>query len=247
MPPMDSKTEITLEKPSNVTQNVTLDALDIPETLPEPRRRSGMTILLGLAAGILLGILLTAAFAHLAVDAGAGMLHRLSAMLTGRSTAIDASAPAIVEKIRKLSRLETVIYSMDKIVQGDRENILLPSFLTGDKILLIAHGEVIAGVDLSQLQPSDVSVHGDQVSIHLPAAQALTTRVDNNRTKVYSRITGLLVTPDPNLETQVRQAAEQQIGQAAIDDGILDRARQNAQASISALLYGLGFRTVNVT
>jgi hypothetical protein len=80
----------------------------------------------------------------------------------------------------------------------------------------------------------------------LPTAQIFTTRIDNSRTRVYSRATGLLVASDPNLESDVRQTAEQQIAQAASDDGILDKARQNARTSVTALLYQLGFRTVDV-
>jgi hypothetical protein len=92
----------------------------------------------------------------------------------------------------------------------------------------------------------DVSVHGDAVHVKLPATQILSTRIDNARTRVYSRITGLLVNTDPNLESEVRLAAEQQISQAALDDGILEKARQNGRTSVTALLYGLGFRTVQV-
>jgi hypothetical protein len=73
----------------------------------------------------------------------------------------------------------------------------LPNFLVGDKLLLVARGEVIAGVDLSQLKPSDVSVHGDAVAVRLPQPQILTTRIDNDKTRVYSRITGLLVAKIP--------------------------------------------------
>jgi hypothetical protein len=118
--------------------------------------------------------------------------------------------------------------------------------LAGDKIILVAHGEVIGGVDLSQLQPGDVSVSGDAVRVRLPAPQVLTTRIDNQATRVYSRLTGLLVSADPNLESEVRGQAEQQISQAAISEGILDKARQNARTSVTALLSGLGFLTVDV-
>jgi len=218
-----------------------IEETDDPSKEAKPSRHSFWT----LATGILFGILLFAAFAHFA--GRSSLWNHLTSVLTGRTTSIDTSAPAVVERIRKLSRLETVVYSLDKIVEGDREFPVLPSFLTGDKLLLIAHGEVIAGIDLSQLQSSDVTVRGDTVSIHIPAPQVLSTRIDNQRTRVYSRLTGLLVPPDPNLESVVRQAAEQQITQAAIADGILDKARQNAQASITALLYGLGFHTVQVS
>jgi hypothetical protein len=145
-----------------------------------------------------------------------------------------------------LNRLETVTYSIDKIVEGDRESILWPSFLAGDKIILVAHGEVIAGVDLSKLQPGDVSVSGQWVRVKLPAAEILTTRIDNQATRVYARSTGLLVSADPNLESEVRGQAEQQIAQAAISEGILDKARQNARTSVGALLSGLGFQRVDV-
>src|SRR5580658_1477201 len=114
--------------------------------------------------------------------------------MTGRSTRLDVSSPAVVDRIRQLSRLETVVFSLDKIVEGEKETAYLPSFLVGDKLLLIAHGEVTAGVDLGQLKPGDVWVHGDSVRVRLPAPQVLSTRIDNGQTRVYSRTTGLLVT-----------------------------------------------------
>lgn len=209
------------------------------------RRHTPLAVLL--IAGIALGILLTSVFAHLAVTATTGLLSRLGTLITGRNTTLDTSAPAVIDRIRKLNRLETITYSIDKIVEGERSSPVIPNFLVGDKLLLIAHGEVIAGIDLSQLKAGDVSVHGDAVHIHLPAAEVLTSRVDNQRTRVYSRTTGLLVPADPNLESIVRQAAEVQIVEAAKTDGILDKAAQNARASITTLLYSLGFHTVDVT
>ena len=152
----------------------------------------------------------------------------------------------MVEKVRQLSRLETVEYSIDKIVKGERENLLLLNLLVGDKLLLIAHAEVIAGVDLSGLKAADLRVSGGSVRIVLPPPQIFSARLDNAHTRVYARDTGLLVGADPDLETKVREAAEQQIEQAAIADRILDKARVNARANVTSLLYALGFRTVDV-
>jgi hypothetical protein len=197
----------------------------------------------GLALGLVAGIGAVSVAGHLAT---AGPWSWLVEHLTGRSNSFNVSSPTVVEKIRQLSRLETVEYSLDKIVEGDRQSPVLPDFLAGDKLLLVAHGEVIAGIDLGQLKASDVVVSGASVRMRLPAAQILSTRIDNARTRVYSRSTGLLVPADPNLESQVRQLAEQQITQAALDDGILNKAHQNACASITTLLYGLGFHQVDV-
>ncbi len=99
-----------------------------------------------LAIGVVLGFLLLSAFAHVT---RIGLWSRFADFMTGRRTSIDVSSTAVVEKIRQLSRLETVVYSLDKIVEGDRQSAYFPDFLVGDKLLMVAHGEVIAGVDLS--------------------------------------------------------------------------------------------------
>jgi len=200
-------------------------------------------LLATLFLGVLLGLGFLATFAHVART---GLWNRFANFATGRATSIDVSSPTVVEKIRQLSRLETVVYSLDKIVEGEHKSPYLPDFLVGDKLILVAHGEVIAGVDLEQLKPGDVSVNGDAIHVRLPAPQVFTTRIDNSRTKVYSRDTGFLINPDPNLESQVRLAAEQQVTQAALDDGILLKAKQNARTSVTALLQGLGFHNVDV-
>src|SRR5580693_5812361 len=132
-----------------------------------PPVRSRKPLRIGfLLAGIVLGIVLASLFIHLAVSENNDFWNRLAGYLTGRTTSIDTSSASVVEKIRRLSRLETVVYSIDKVVEGQRENVLLPNFLVGDKLLLVSHGEVIAGIDLSQLKTSDVSVAGESVRIH---------------------------------------------------------------------------------
>jgi hypothetical protein len=203
---------------------------------PHRSTRAGWAIAGGLLVGLILGVVLV----PFALLTPLGFLH------WGRSTRIDTSAPSVVEKIRQLSRLESVDYTMDKIVEGNRQAPGLPSFLAGDRLLFIAHGDVIAGVDLKQLGKTDVRVQGDTVHVHLPTAQILVARIDNERSRVYERNTGLLVPADPGLESQVRQTAEQQITQAALDDKILDKARDNARVSVTGLLYALGFRNVDV-
>jgi len=135
---------------------------------------------------------------------------------------------------------------MDKIISGERENPILPNFLAGDRLLLIAHGEVIAGLDLSKLQPGDVQVHGRSVSIHLPPAEIFTTTIDNAKTRVYSRDTGLFSTPDPNLEGDVRAEAEHQLEAAALQDGILKTAETNARQTVNSVLTSLGFEKVEI-
>lgn len=175
---------------------------------------------------------------------GLGFFHLLG-MLHGH-TSINVDQPTVVRQIQKLQRLETVSYTMDKIISGEHDYPYVPKFLAGDRLLLVVHGEVVGGINLASLQPGDVMVHGQTVSIHLPQAEVFSTRIDNARTRVYSRDTGLFTSPDPNLESEVREAAEQQLQQAALQDGILKTAAENARTTISGMLQGFGFREVQV-
>ena len=177
-------------------------------------------------------------------DSGRALLSHWWSAVTGRTLSIDVSQPTVVDRIQRLQRLETVVYTMDKIVTGAKENPIFPDFLAGDRLLMLVHGEVVAGIDFSGLKPGDVKVDGRQVRLHVPAAQVFSVRLDSAKTRVYSRQTGLLVPTDPNLETQVRQEAERQLQEAALADGILRTAQQNAISTITSLLQGLGFETI---
>jgi Protein of unknown function (DUF4230) len=184
-------------------------------------------------------------------NAATGLPARLATFITGRTTTFDTSVPAVVQKIQRLNRLETVVYSTDTVVEGSKSSPVLPDLLGGDRILLVVHGQSIAGIDLSQLKPEDVHIteSNGARSIHvtLPASQLFVTTLDNQHTRVYARSTGLLVPVDQDLETETRARAQDQLQKAALADGILDAARKNARATVTTLLYSLGFNQVDVT
>ena len=214
--------------------------------MPPGSRRS--SVVLVLIIGLLLGVVLVGLieWSVLSRSSGRGFVSRVWSAVTGRTLGIDVSQPTVVDRIRRLQRLETVVYTMDKLVTGAKENPIFPDFLAGDRLLMLVHGEVVAGIEFSNLKAGDVRVEGKQVHLRLPAPQVFSTRIDSAKTRVYSRQTGLLVPSDPNLETQVRQAAERQLQEAAMADGILRTAQQNAASTITSLLQGLGFEKIEL-
>jgi hypothetical protein len=218
------------------------------EIVPADRRgqRVVSSALLALVLGVLVGVL--AAMAGVPLLLGhlqSGMRDRLTRSFLGRSTTINTSLPTVVASIQHLQRLESVVYTMDKVVEGNRQNDYLPDFLAGDKLLLVVHGQVIAGIDLGQLRPSDVHINGQMIQLHLPPARIFVTAIESDKTRVFSRTTGLLVPADPNLETEVRQRAESEIHNAALESGILGTAETNARATLITLLQSLGFQQVS--
>jgi hypothetical protein len=194
---------------------------------------------------LVLGAVALAVFVR---QATTGIMGRISSAITGRTTTFDTSVPAVVERIKRLNRLETVVYSIDTVVEGAKTNPVLPDILTGDRLLLVVHGQSIAGIDLAQLKPEDVRIDSNTQSIHvtLPPSQLFLTTLDNQHSRVFLRTTGLLVPVDQNLESDTRAKAEQQLQQAALADGILDTASKNARVTITTLLYSLGFKNVEV-
>jgi len=210
--------------------------------------RSSLGGFLAFLLALLLGAAVLALFLR---HATTGFLGHVADRIAGRSTTFDTSVPAVVRRIQHLSRLETVVYSMDTIVEGSKSSAVLPDLLAGDRILLVVHGQSIAGIDLAALKPEDVRITENngvrEIHVSLPASQLFATTLDNQHTRVYLRSTGILVPADQNLETETRAKAEQQLQQTALSDGILDAARKNARATVTTLLYSLGFQHVDVT
>jgi hypothetical protein len=149
----------------------------------------------------------------------------------------------IIHDIRSLARLETIQYTVEKVITATSGNKDL-AFLFEDRLLLVAHGIVIAGVDLEKLAPGDLKVENGVLIVNLPAAEIFLTTLDNQKTYIYDRDTGLLRQPVTELETLARQSAEVEIRKAAVEDGILTTAQLNAEAYLTRLFLSLGYADV---
>ncbi len=148
-----------------------------------------------------------------------------------------------INEVRALSRLETIQYSVEKVITGEMGQGTF-SFLFGDKILFVAHGTVIAGIDMAKLMPEDMRFENGVLTVKLPPAEIFIATLDNEKSYVYQRDTGYITQPDINLETQVRQKAEEEILKAALEDGILEQAQTNAEAYLLKFFAALGYPNV---
>ena len=149
----------------------------------------------------------------------------------------------VIHEVRSLARLETIQYTLEKVITAENNQNQL-GFLFGDKLIFVGHGRVIAGVDLAKMGPQDMWVQGQVLYVRLPQAEVFVATLDNDKSYVYNRDTGILTKGDVNLETTARQAAEKEILQSAISDGILTQAQQNAESYMSRMLRNLGYADV---
>lgn len=149
----------------------------------------------------------------------------------------------ILREVRVLARLETIQYTVEKVITAESGQGSL-GFLFGDRLLFVAHGVVIAGIDMQKLQPEDLRLEDGVLYVTLPEPEVFIATLDNQKSYVYDRDTGALTHGDQNLETSARAVAEQEIEKAAIEDGILDQARTNAENYLYSLFVSLGYQEV---
>jgi hypothetical protein len=163
---------------------------------------------------------------------------------------IDTSQPSVILQVQALSRLETQRYVVEKVIRAEIPGAL-PLPFSGDKLLFVGHGEAVAGVDLNRVRPEDITItvlsDTRRVEMRLPAVELFHVRLDNDKSYVYDRETGLFNSADPGLETRVRQEAERQIREAALEGGILQQAEANAEKTLRSLLTGLGYDEITIT
>jgi len=149
----------------------------------------------------------------------------------------------IIHEVRSLARLETIKYSLEKIITAEtRQGVF--ELLVGDRLIFVAHGEVIAGLDLNKLAPEDLDVREGVLYVHLPEAELFVVAIDNEKSYVYDRDTGIFTHGEVDLETEARRAAESEIEKSALEDGILDIAAQNAESFLDRLFRDLGYPEV---
>jgi hypothetical protein len=149
----------------------------------------------------------------------------------------------VVRNVRTLARLETIEYRIEKVIKAEVGQGMFGE-LFGDKLIFVAHGMAIAGIDMSKFGPDNMELNDGILYVTLPEPEVFVATLDNSQSYVYDRDTGFLTKGDVNLESTARREAEKEIEKAAIEYGILDQAHQNAAYYLERLFNSLGYPQV---
>ena len=149
----------------------------------------------------------------------------------------------IIREVQSLARLETIQYTVEKVITAEiNQGVFGPLF--GDRLLFVAHGYVIAGIDLSAIETQDLRLEDGVLYVNLPSSEVFVATLNNDESYVYDRTTGILRKSDQDLETNARQVAEAEILEAALEDDILNQAQENAEIYMERLFNTLGYQKV---
>ena len=176
-------------------------------------------------------------------EANQAMQTQVAQLMNPTPTIIPDPVTYITE-IRSLARLETIQYSIEKVITAEMGQGSF-GFLFGDKLLFVAHGFVIAGIDMAKIEPQHMRYEGGVLYVTLPPAEVFVATLNNEKSYVYDRDTGIFTKGLNDLETLARQSAEQEILKAAMEDGILNQAQVNAEAYLIRFFSALGFPNTN--
>jgi hypothetical protein len=188
----------------------------------------------------------------LAAVVAIGLTSYIAAVVALRLQGLSANrrplnTATVVQSVQALSQLITVKYVLEKVVVFED-----PKYLGGviplgqNRLILLAHGEVKAGVDLSRLGEKDISISDRKVTLTLPKASVTDAYLVEQRTQVLDYKTGLLVPFDKNLEQTARRYALAEITRAARQSGIENEASERAQKQLTRFLQSLGFTEIEI-
>ena len=204
----------------------------------------------GKGAGLGTTLVLALVIVVLGVALGVGLARYGSSLpivgpLLGEKPPRTTTGPVVVEGIQELDQLATVRWTESVLITRETGGNILDRLFSGEKVIVIATGEVEAGVDLGDIDKDQVSVNGDSVTIDLPEPEILSASLDEERTRVYDRdFSPLNVRPDDDLVEKARLRAVEKIEDAARENKILATAERNAEDGIRAFVTTLGFDEV---
>ena len=167
------------------------------------------------------------------------------AQLANPTPTIIPDPVTYINEVRALARLETIQYSISQVVSAEtNQQSPVYAFAFGSKVLVQIHGSVIAGIDMEKLQPGDMRFQDSVLYVRLPPAEILAITLDEDQTEVYTVQEGIFVDIDPNLVLDILGVGKDKIVSVALDDGILQQAKRNAEAYLLRFFSALGYKSV---
>lgn len=149
---------------------------------------------------------------------------------------IDTSA--LTGEFKDIANLTTVDYKYKSV--GDTgaiaANVLGINVPFTEKRLLVTYeGEIFAGIDLANMKSTDIQVNDKVVTVTLPKATVLSNAITPGSEKCIEEQETLFNQLTEDEREQFRTGWVNEMQTAAISDGLLTKAEDNAKAAIEKI------------
>lgn len=180
----------------------------------------------------MLGKLVTAAFCTF----GLGAIAYLQPNLISQRSPEASIKSLLVSQIQQSSELVTIRMQLEASTPVSYSNKVAGHIVGETSYVYVAKGQVLAGIDLSKIQNSNILETEDSWQIELPTPRILDTKVDVERSQVIGYRKDWFA-PEVTQEQQkaIQQKALAAIKEQACKSQILLLANQQAQKAIISL------------
>ncbi len=152
----------------------------------------------------------------------------------------------IVQQIEDLGKLELVKYNFKEITEVKKiSKEYLRFFKLGpdSKIAIISVGEATGCIDLTKVKASDVHQGNDTIFINLPKPELCYYKLDMEKSRIYSLETNPMIDKKEFIQDAYKNA-EIEIREAALNSGILEKTKENAELILKPMLEKISGKVV---
>lgn len=139
----------------------------------------------------------------------------------------------VLEKMQKLGNVELAKYTFRDVV----EQQLVRDYLPDPKAILIVQGEAIGCLNLQNITADDIATKGDTLIIRMPDPELCNYKIDHRKSKIYH--TEYAFMNEQLLLDEAYKRAEEQIYETALQSGILEQTKKNAELVLKPLFENL--------
>jgi hypothetical protein len=162
-------------------------------------------------------------------------------------TPIPTPTPLPPPVWEELGTLTSIRFKTSTVVERERERQGLSQLIGTDRVLLMAVGDVQAGVDLGQIEPEDVEIDGTRLRVVVPHATVTSVELLPGETRIYDSEQSWILSDYEGLETEALEQARRQLREEAEqNEGMMALADRVARLQLADLLYKLGFTEVEI-
>ncbi|AFK02066.1 hypothetical protein Emtol_0915 [Emticicia oligotrophica DSM 17448] len=151
---------------------------------------------------------------------------------------IQTTHNMVLKEMSVLGKLELANFAFRDIVEQE----LVREYLPNPKAILIVQGEAIGCIDLTKIKPDDIATNGDTLIVHLPDPELCSYKIDHHKSKIYD--TEYAFMNEQSLMNEAYSRAESKIKESALEMGILDQTKKNAELVLKPLLENISGKKV---
>jgi hypothetical protein len=144
----------------------------------------------------------------------------------------------VLKEMSLLGKLELANFAFRDVVEQE----LVRDYLPNPKAILIVQGEAIGCIDLTKIKPEDIATKDDTLIVHLPDPELCSYKIDHSKSKIYD--TEYAFMNEQSLMNEAYSRAEDKIKQSALEMGILEQTKKNANLVLKPLLENISGRKV---